>query len=138
MRLTARVVQALQTGFVYNLRMPVKRPGPYHLRVALRDVGADRIGSASQLIDVPDLGKRQLTLSSLFIRGSAPAEPATVLWKSSTRRNGRGRQVSSRRAGPYVCYAYNVVRNSSGKPRVESAVRLLRDGVEVFRSGPQP
>ena len=70
MRLTAeRYGQALQTGFVYNLRMPVKRPGPYELRIALRDVGADRIGSASQFIDVPDLGKRQLTLSSLFMQG---------------------------------------------------------------------
>jgi VWFA-related protein len=139
-RLTAeRHAQALQSGFIYNLRMPVKRPGPYQLRVALRDVGADRIGSASQFIDVPDLGKRQLTLSSVFIQGLGAGgttdgaveviDPdATV----AVRRFRRGALTA------YVCYAYNVIRDSSGKPRVESEMRLLRDGVEVFRSGPQP
>ena len=139
-RLTAeRHAQAVQTGFVYNMRMPVKRPGPYQLRVALRDVGADRIGSASQFIDVPDLGKRQLTLSSLFIQGFGAGgtsdgsvevvDPNATL---AVRRFHRGALTN------YVCYAYNVVRSSGGKPQVESAIRLLRDGVEVFRSGPQP
>jgi hypothetical protein len=49
----------------------VKRPGPYQLRVALRDVIADRIGSASQFVDVPDVKKGRLTLSGLVI-GTAP------------------------------------------------------------------
>ena len=31
-----------------------------------------------------------------------------------------------------------VARSSDGKPQVVSEARLLRDGVEVFRSGPQP
>ncbi len=139
-RLTAeRHALALQTGFVYNLRMPVKRPGPYQLRVALRDVGADRIGSASQFIDVPDLGKRQLTLSSLFIQGFGAGgttdgavevlDPDATVAVRRFRRNA---------LTTYVCYAYNVARDSSGKSRVESETRLLRDGVEVFRSGPQP
>ena len=139
-RLTAdRHAQALDTGFVYNLRMPVKQPGPYQLRVALRDVGADRIGSASQFIDVPDLGKRQLTLSSLFIQGLGAGgtsdgsveviDPDATL---AVRRFRRGAVVT------YMCYAYNVARSSDGKPQVESEARLLRDGVEVFRSGPQP
>ena len=139
-RLTAeRHAQALQTGFIYNLRMAVKRPGPYQLRVALRDVGADRIGSASQFIDVPDLGKRQLTLSSLFIQGFGAGgttdgaveviDPDATVAVRRFRRNA---------LTAYVCYAYNVVRDPSGRARVDSETRLLRDGVEVFRSGPQP
>jgi hypothetical protein len=139
-RLTAeRHAQALKTGFVYNLRMPVKQPGPYQLRVALRDVGADRIGSASQFIDVPDLSRRQLTLSSLFIQGAEAGgtsdgsveviDPDATL---AVRRFRRGAVTN------YFCYAYNVARSSTGKPQVESEMRLLRDGVEVFRSGPQP
>ena len=139
-RLTAeRHAQALQTGFVYNLRMPVKRPGPYQLRVALRDVGADRIGSASQFIDVPDLGKRQLTLSSLFMQGLGAGGTTDgaveVLDPDATVAVRRFRRSA---LTTYVCYAYNVARDSSGKSRVESETRLLRDGVEVFRSGPQP
>ena len=139
-RLTAeRHAQAVQRGLVYNLRMPVKRPGGYQLRVALRDVGADRIGSASQFIEVPDLGKRQLTLSSLFIQGLGAGgtsdDSVEVTDPNATlalRRFHRGALTN------YVCYAYNVARGAGGKPQVESAIRLLRDGVEVFRSGPQP
>jgi hypothetical protein len=117
----------------------VKRPGPYHLRVALRDVGADRIGPASQFIHLPDLGKGQLTLSTLFMQGRGAGgttdgamkvvDPATV----AVRRFRRRSALTS-----YVCYGYNVARDSFGKSRVESQTWLLRDGVEVFRSGPQP
>jgi VWFA-related protein len=124
-----RHAQALETGFVYNLRMPVKQPGPYQLRVALRDVGADRIGSASQFIDVPDLRKRQLTLSSLFIQGVGAAgtsdgsveviDPDATL---AVRRFRRGAMTT------YRCYAYNVARNPSGKPHVESEARLRWHG----------
>ena len=139
-RLTAeRHAQALETGFVYNLRMPVKRPGPISCAVALRDVGADRIGSASQFIDVPDLGRRQLTLSSLFIQGLGAGGTTDgaveVLDPDATVAVRRFRRSA---LTTYVCYAYNVARDSSGKSRVESEARLLRDGVEVFRSGPHP
>jgi hypothetical protein len=121
------------------VRAPGKRPGPYHLRVALRDVGADRIGPASQFIHLPDLGKGQLTLSTLFMQGRGAGgttdgamkvvDPATV----AVRRFRRRSALTS-----YVCYGYNVARDSFGKSRVESQTWLLRDGVEVFRSGPQP
>ena len=38
----------------------------------------------------------------------------------------------------YTCYAYNASRDSSGRAQIESQWRLLRDGVEVLRSAPQP
>jgi hypothetical protein len=38
----------------------------------------------------------------------------------------------------YACYVYNATRGPKGKPQIESEIRMLREGVEVFRSGPQP
>jgi hypothetical protein len=139
-RLTAeRFASALRTGFVYNMQMPVKRPGPYQFRIALRDVSSDRIGSASQFVEVPDVRKPQLALSSLFIHGFGAggtsdgaveaADPESTL---AVRRFHRGALTS------YVCYAYNPVRDASGNTRLESEIRLFRDGIEIFRSAPQP
>jgi VWFA-related protein len=134
-----RFAVALQHGFVYNLRLPVKRPGPYQLRIALRDASTDRIGSANQFVDVPDLTKRQLTLSGLFIQGlgvggtsDGAVEAGDPNSTIAVRRFRRGIQAA------YTCYAYNVAKDSSGKPQVESEMRLFRDGVEVLRVGAQP
>ena len=72
--LTARSYErSLSAGLVYQVQVPLKVPGPYQLRIALRDVAGDRIGSASRFINVPDVKKRKLTLSGLLIEGVAPA-----------------------------------------------------------------
>ena len=67
---------ALDHGFVYTVNHPVKKPGAYQLRAAVRDAGTEKIGSASQFIEVPDLTKGHLTLSGLIVRASRPAAPA--------------------------------------------------------------
>ena len=54
-------------GFVYHFMFPVKKPGAYQYRVAMRDSQGGRIGSASQFIEVPNLKKKRLTLSSIVI-----------------------------------------------------------------------
>lgn len=60
-------------GFLYALNFPVPKPGAYQMRVALRDAASQDTGSASQFIEVPDLSKGRLTLSSLIVRESSPA-----------------------------------------------------------------
>ena len=55
--------RVLKEGLVYNVTVPIKKPGAYQLRVSLRDSASDRIGSASQFIDAPDIKKKRLALS---------------------------------------------------------------------------
>jgi len=133
-----RYSRALESGFVYTMRLRVKRPGPYQLRIALRDRGTDRIGSASQFVEVPDVTRGKLTLSSLFIQGTGVegmAEGASDAVDANAtvavRRFRRGTQAA------YACYVYNATRGPARKRQIESEVRMLRDGVVVFRSGPQ-
>ncbi|MBC7932175.1 MAG: VWA domain-containing protein, partial [Rubrivivax sp.] len=66
----------LKQGMVYDLNVPIKRPGAYQLRIAVRDAATERVGSASQYVEVPDLGRKRLTLSGLVV-ASPPAQPAT-------------------------------------------------------------
>src|SRR5213075_829089 len=63
--------RAQRDGMVYYITVPVKKAGAYQLRMSLRDSATDRIGSASQFIEVPDLKKSRLALSGLVLRGYA-------------------------------------------------------------------
>jgi VWFA-related protein len=139
-----RYTKALQSGFVYTLRVPVKRPGPYQLRIAFRDVKSDRLGSATQFIEVPDVKKGRLTLFSLIVEAMAYDRPAVAsdatkdgvedvdpLASVALRTFRQGTAVS------YGCYIYNARISSSGQPQLESEIRLYRDGTEVLRTGPR-
>lgn len=57
----------MDKGFIYLLVMPIKTPGTFQFRVALRDTSSGRIGVASQTVEIPDLRKRGFTLSSLAV-----------------------------------------------------------------------
>jgi VWFA-related protein len=62
-------------GMIYGLNVPVSKPGSYLLRIAVRDSASGRIGSASQFVEVPNVNKEKLTLSSLVIAGNNPDTP---------------------------------------------------------------
>jgi VWFA-related protein len=70
--------RALRDGFVYVLTVPIKKPGAYQLRTALRDIATERVGSASQFIEVPNISKNRLTLSGIIISGADPSAKASA------------------------------------------------------------
>jgi VWFA-related protein len=134
-----RYQQALERGFVYMVRVPVKRPGAYQLRIALRDAKGGKIGSASSFVEVPDVSNGRLTLSGLLIQGlprSTGAANAAVQEidpnETVAMRNFRQGTMAS-----YVCYVYNARHGRAGQPQVESEIRLYRESVEVFRTEPR-
>lgn len=61
--------RVLKNGFVYLINLPVKQAGAYQLRAALRDTASERVGSANQFIEVPNLTKNDLTLSGIVVGG---------------------------------------------------------------------
>jgi len=140
-----RYAKALQNGFIYTLQVPIKHAGPYQLRMALRDVNSDRLGSATQFIEVPDVKKRRLTLSSVIVQAAAHEQPAVAndatedgvedvdpLASVALRTFRQGTAVN------YGCYIYNARISSSGQQQLEYEVRLYQDGMEVLRTGPHP
>src|SRR5262249_51436709 len=55
MRLKGDTYQrVLKAGMVYRMNVPVKRPGAYQVRIALRDTANGLVGSATQFVEVPD------------------------------------------------------------------------------------
>jgi len=57
----------LGDGLTQRLRLPVKTPGVYQVRIAVHDRPSDRIGSDSGFVVVPDLAGGKLALSGIVI-----------------------------------------------------------------------
>lgn len=135
--------ELLRYGLVYIVRVPVKKPGAYQLRVAVRDAGTEKVGSASQFIEVPDLKKERLALSGIIMTGAAvesvaaggatgasadSAKNASDLLKSSA--------VRRFRQGDMVEYHYDIYNakldRATNRTQLKTQMRLYRDGQTVF------
>ena len=129
----------MQEGMVYELNVPIRNPGAYQLRIAVRDAATERLGSASQYVSVPDLRDKRLALSGLVLASSPTSsltsntEPTGVsLADPAARRFHRGKSVD------YGFFVYNArPEPNTGIPRLTIQSRLLRDGKVVFSSQPR-
>jgi VWFA-related protein len=135
---------ALRSGLLYRLFHAVKKPGGYQMRVALRDSGTLRIGTASQYIEVPDLSKGRLALSSIEMEdatGALPADGQQSAEGQVRRDNPLGSPaVRSFQPGAQVLYAYqlfNAHLDANKKPQLEMETRIFRDGESIYQSAPR-
>jgi hypothetical protein len=125
-------------GSSYQVKLA---PGLYQVRVAAREAKSGRIGSAVQWIEIPDLSKQQITMSSLLIAelkaaankagatgAFALAAPAPTVRASTDRRIGRASKLR------FVTFVYNASRGPSGiaTPDVALKIQLLRGGKSVL------
>ena len=127
--------------FVYRIQVPLKRPGPYQVRIALQDLASGRIGSASQFIDVPDVRKGRLTLSGLFIEGAshrAGAAAGAAVEDEDPKATVALRTFRLGTDATYGCEVYNARRGRDGKPQLDTEIRLYRNGDEVIRKPAAP
>ena len=140
----------LNEGFVYYFTFPVKKPGAYQLRVALRDSLSGKIGSASQFIEIPNLKKNALTVSSLVLESvsienwrkmnSIASLMSAAQVNDLTRRTidtslRRFKRNSVLRFGFEV---YNAKLDGGKKPNLSTQIRLFRDGQLVLEGAQVP
>ncbi|MEO7538887.1 MAG: VWA domain-containing protein [Pyrinomonadaceae bacterium] len=121
-------------GFVYHFMFPVKKAGAYQYRVAIRDAQGGKVGSASQFIEVPELKKNRLTLSSVVIENVAAAD---WLRQDDPLASGAFRNPMSdtavRRVKPntvlrYGYEIYNARSNPNRQTDLKTKIRVFRDG----------
>ena len=113
--------QVLKAGFVYMLTVPIKKPGAYQLRVALRDQSSEQVGSSSQFVEVPDMKKRRLELSGILL-GAAQSDLSAAVRQFRQGENMR-----------YSFVIYNPrVDPATGQPQVQTQVKIFREGQPVF------
>jgi hypothetical protein len=132
--------QSLREGFVWNLVDPMKQPGTFLMRAVVRDAASERIGSASQYVQVPDTRKGQLAVSGIFLK-LAPQELVSrrVVPPSAEGNEGKvetwsegGPAVRRYRPGQGIVYGYAVmnpkVKGPAKEFQVGSQLRLFRNG----------
>jgi len=129
----------LRNGFVYVLIMPVKQSGVYQYRVALRDADTGKIGSASQILEIPDLSKRKLTVSSMAVEnvsmatwknitdgkvGNAPGQmqlTSTLLYDTVLRQFPAGTVLR------YGFEVYNAKTDGGHMPQLETQTKIFQN-----------
>lgn len=75
--LPERLALAKKTGYRYARRFALK-PGLYQIRVGTRETSTDRIGTGWALVEVPNLSRQKLALSSLLLLDSKNETSASV------------------------------------------------------------
>ncbi|MFL6333690.1 MAG: VWA domain-containing protein [Pyrinomonadaceae bacterium] len=140
--------EAGHTPDVYYNYQKQLAPGLHQMRVATRDMKTGRVGSATQWVEVPDLSKRKLALSSLLVaetraeaarrltdpasaaRSEAPLEPAAAEFSVD-------RRFDRTSALRYVLFIYNARGGAGAAPDVTLQTQLFRGNSEVFTAPPR-
>jgi hypothetical protein len=71
--------QGIPKGIVYTARVPMRKPGGYQLRFAVRDRRSGAIGAGGGFVLVPDVTGGAFALSGVVLRAAQRAAPAESL-----------------------------------------------------------
>jgi len=105
--------------------------GNFQLRVVVRESETGRIGTAYRYLEVPNLAKRQLTMSSLFIYGIDPSQQGTAAITPLQAL----RQVSRKNELRYAAVVYNP-KMDGNKPQAQTQV-IISQGSKVLYQEPE-
>lgn len=137
--------EVLRRGLVYRLVLPVPKPGSYQFRVALRDAGTSRIGSAGQFVEVPNLKNDKLALSGITVSGYLDSNDASGQQSNTVTRtereamSGPSRRDFRTPSSLYYGYViYNAQLDKTQQPKLVTTMRIIREGKVVFEGQPTP
>jgi len=139
-------------GADFDIYLPVKKPGDYYVRAAIRDRASGRIGSAYQFLSIPDLKKRRLSLSSIFMlnqdektsvikSGEMDVNSSPLDFDRKWQRGSKSPAVRSYLPGEsfdYVAYIYNAKTGEGMEPGLESQFTIFKDGKEYYKGNSEP
>jgi len=117
--------RALTTGISFTAHADLPG-GTYQLRAVVRDTETGKLGTVSQYLEVPDLTKKRLTASSIFLFGvnlqpGSKPEPMNAL-----------RQLPRAEDLRYAVVVYNG-KLSDGKSQLRAQTIISRDGKIVYQ-----
>jgi len=137
--------KVLKDGFVYYFSFPIKKPGAYQFRVAIRDNATEKVGSASQFIEVPDLKKNRVTLSGILLENFTPQQWQAYSNDAPKKAGSSDVDLSTNpmndtslrkfKRGTILRYGYEIYNarlDALGKPNLTAQVRIFRDGKLVL------
>lgn len=139
---------AKQRGILYNARIPMKTPGGFQVRAAVRDERSSVIGSGSQFFEIPEVGKKKVALSGVVMQGTSAVKEAGVAVDSAepslapaTIEDAVFSEPGIRIFRPgsdavYTCEIYDGVADAESN--LSTFATLLRDGRTVYQTHESP
>ena len=131
--------KVLKKNITYNLIVPIKKPGAYQFRIAVRDPATGKIGSASQFIEIPNLDKKRITLSGVVLDALPPE-------KTKTNASGQNQDAETDpysdtslrqfKTGTVLRYGYIIYNSATAPPNLEIEARLFRDNELILAGAP--
>ena len=133
--------QIIRDGLTYQYDVPLKKYGSYQFRVAVRDAGSARIGTAREFIDVPELKKNQLVLSGITLSGyddsKGLANDAPLAFNQLS--NPALRRFKS---GTNLLFGYAIynarVDKQANTANLSTQTKIFRDGNVVYEGPLKP
>lgn len=133
--------QARKAGLKYQEQLPLE-PGRYEIRMVVREPGAPPLGGATREVEIPDLAKGGLTLSSVFLSSSDATGGSAAGGRAGADVAVRDVQAL-RRFQPsdtlyFQLYVYNAARDDTGATGVELQAQIHSGSKLVAASRLQP
>jgi VWFA-related protein len=123
-----RLKQLREKGATLVLDVPIKHPGPYQIRASVRDSASGVIGSAGQYLEIPDLKKEHIVLTTPVLE-EVPA-PADKSYDASPVL--REFQVGSRISFEFAVVTEKDSGNRAQTANLKAAVELYRDNKSIL------
>lgn len=117
-----------EDGILLTLDVPVKQAGPYQIRACVLDSASRAVGSAGQYINIPDLKKQHMALTTPLLDDvTSPGE---------TRFNNVTSALREFRAGSRLAFAFRIEtdRQGGGRNRFDTQVQLYRDRTPILNN----
>jgi VWFA-related protein len=140
LRLTADEYQQLrQRGLLYSARLPIREPGGYQVRAAVRDRNSEAVGTGAQFVEVPKVGKNQVALSGVVMMDVTAASGTPTGLSTDVLADGVLGEPAIKifRPGSEVAYTCEIYdgRDKRDEGFVTSAT-LIRDGRPFYTTPP--
>lgn len=130
----------LQDGIASSLSFATKIKGAQQIKVAIRDVSTNKIGTASQTIEVPDFDKKTVGISGILLQNYTtqewqnaqtgktqlnPSETANRMQANTARRQFK--------KGTVLSFNYAVYAAPSLRSKAQTQFAVFKDGKELFK-----
>ena len=122
--------RALAEGLTYTASTELPAGNIYQLRTVVREASSGSLGTFSKYLEIPDLAKGKLAMSSVFLLAVDPASKKTVPLQAL-------RQLNRKQELRYVAMVYNP-KLKDGKPQLRSQMIISQGNKELFREPEQP
>ena len=140
--------RALKQGFILSVNHPVKKAGFFQMRAVVSDTAGQRVGSASQFVDVPEVKKGHLVLSGVVLKGASNRTLKELQLKEQVGADDGQMQDYSEGSpavrrffpGQTVMYGFQVINPrrdaKTQQSHIEKQVCVFRNGKVIFTSKP--